>query len=121
MSVVATNGGRTSYRLEGAGPPVVLVYGLQVGQELFDRLRRHLNSSFTVITYDQRDSGKSAFAADLYTIDDLADDLSVLITALGYESAHVLGTSYGGMVAQAFALRPGSGPRRRRRPAPRRR
>nr|BFE59617.1 alpha/beta hydrolase [Dactylosporangium thailandense] len=104
-SVVATNGGHTSYQLDGAGPPVVLVHGLQVGQELFDTLRGHLLSSFTVITYDQRDRGKSAFAGDPYTIDDLADDLAELITALGYQRAHVLGTSYGGMVAQAFALR----------------
>ncbi|MET9250310.1 alpha/beta hydrolase [Nonomuraea sp. NPDC003709] len=104
-AVTVTNGGRTSFRIDGAGPPVVLVHGLQIGQDLFDALRRHLIGTFTVVTYDQRDRGASVFAPEPYTIDDLADDLAALISALGFDQAHVLGTSYGGMIAQAFALR----------------
>ncbi|WP_062353215.1 alpha/beta fold hydrolase [Herbidospora yilanensis] len=104
-AVAVTNGGRTSCRIDGAGPPVVLVHGLQIGQSLFDAFRRHLTDTFTVVTYDQRDRGASVFAPEPYTIDDLADDLAALISALGFGRAHVLGTSYGGMIAQAFALR----------------
>lgn len=107
-SRVRTGEGITSYRAEGAGPPLFLLHGLQIGQELFDRLRVHLQASFTVITYDQRDRGNTAFEPSAYTIDDLADDLASLIQALGYPRAHVLGTSFGGMVAQAFALRHGN-------------
>ncbi|MEU0239024.1 alpha/beta hydrolase [Nocardiopsis sp. NPDC006198] len=104
-SLVRTGAGLTSFRAEGAGPPLVLLHGLQVGQELFDELRVHLESSFTVITYDQRDRGDTVFEPSAYTTDDLADDLAALIEALGFVRAHVLGTSFGGMVAQAFALR----------------
>ncbi|MEV7231682.1 alpha/beta fold hydrolase [Polymorphospora sp. NPDC051019] len=104
-SRVSTGDGVTSFRVEGAGPPLVLVHGLQVGQELFAELRPHLVSAFTVITYDQRDRGETVFAPVPYTTDDLADDLAALITALGFSRAHVLGTSFGGMVAQVFALR----------------
>lgn len=67
----------------------------------------HLAASFTVITYDQRDRGATVFEPAPYTTDDLADDLAALIEALGFTRAHVLGTSFGGMVAQAFALRHG--------------
>jgi 3-oxoadipate enol-lactonase len=102
---VRTGAGVTSFRAAGAGPPLVLVHGLQVGGELFDPLRAHLESSFTVITYDQRDRGATVFDPSAYTTDDLADDLAALIAALGFPRAHVLGTSFGGMVAQCFALR----------------
>ncbi|WP_314147172.1 alpha/beta hydrolase, partial [uncultured Leifsonia sp.] len=104
-SLVRTGAGLTSFRRDGAGPPLVLVHGLQIGQELFDALRGHPATRFTVITYDQRDRGATTFAPSRYTTDDLADDLAALIRALGHARAHVLGTSFGGMVAQAFALR----------------
>jgi len=104
-SLIRTGDGVTSYRADGAGPPLILLHGLQIGQELFDRLREHLQASFTVITYDQRDRGNTTFEPAPYTVADLADDLASLIEALGYSSANVLGTSFGGMVAQSFALR----------------
>ncbi|MCI0157801.1 alpha/beta hydrolase [Leifsonia shinshuensis] len=104
-SLVRTGAGLTSFRLDGAGPPLILVHGLQIGQELFDELRGHLVPRFTVITYDQRDRGATTFGPSTYTTDDLADDLAALIRALGFARTHVLGTSFGGMVAQAFALR----------------
>lgn len=104
-SFVRTGAGVTSFRAGGAGPPLVLVHGLQVGGELFDALRVPLESAFTVITYDQRDRGATVFEPSAYTTDDLADDLAALIRALGFPRAHVLGTSFGGMVAQSFALR----------------
>lgn len=100
-------GGRTAFRVEGPadGPPLVLVHGLQIGQTLFDPLRRHLAPTFQVVTYDQRDCGASAYPPAAYGTDDLADDLAALVTVLGHRRVHVLGTSFGGMVAQAFALR----------------
>ncbi len=104
-SRLPTRDGLTSFRIDGAGPPLVLVHGLQVGQELFDALRQHLTAAFTVITYDQRDRGETVFAPTAYTTDDLADDLAALLMALGLPRAHIVGTSFGGMVAQSFALR----------------
>jgi pimeloyl-ACP methyl ester carboxylesterase len=40
-----------------------------------------------------------------YTLDDMADDTAQLIAALGHSSAHVMGMSLGGMVAQCLAIR----------------
>ncbi|MBD3777653.1 MAG: alpha/beta fold hydrolase [Micrococcales bacterium] len=104
---VELRGGRTAFRVDGPAdaPALVLVHGLQIGQTLFDPLRRHLAPAFQVITYDQRDCGGSAYPPAGYGTDDLADDLAALVTALGHPRVHVLGTSFGGMVAQAFALR----------------
>lgn len=107
MRGVDLRGGRTAFRVDGPadGALLVLVHGLQIGQTLFAPLRRHLASTFQVLTYDQRDCGTSAYPPADYATDELADDLAALVTALGHRSAHVLGTSFGGMVAQAFALR----------------
>jgi pimeloyl-ACP methyl ester carboxylesterase len=40
-----------------------------------------------------------------YTLDDMADDTAGLLDALGLSSAHIVGMSLGGMVAQCMALR----------------
>lgn len=60
-----------------------------------------------VIRYDSRDTGKSTcldFAEHPYTLVDLADDAAGLLDALGIRTAHVVGASMGGMVAQELAL-----------------
>lgn len=97
--------GSASCALSGTGPTLVLLHGLQVGKELFDALTPHLARDFTVLTYDQRDRGQTTAEPGEYGVDDLADDLAALLSSLGMGRVHVLGTSYGGMVAQAFALR----------------
>ncbi len=69
-----------------------------------------------VIRFDNRDSGLSSGLEHLgvptpgvdpapYTIDDMADDAVGILDALGVESAHIVGASMGGMIAQSVAGR----------------
>jgi 3-oxoadipate enol-lactonase len=58
-----------------------------------------------VVLYDMRGQGRSDHPHGPCSMDLHADDLAGLLDALGVETAHVLGISYGGEVAQAFALR----------------
>jgi pimeloyl-ACP methyl ester carboxylesterase len=61
---------------------------------------------FFVVRFDNRDAGRSThLPGRRYTLDDMADDAVGLLDALGIDSAHVVGASLGGMIAQAMAVR----------------
>ena len=68
---------------------------------LFGPLPRH----FELLTYDQRGLGQSAKPDIPYRMADYADDAARLMEAFGWDQAHVIGVSFGGMVAQELALR----------------
>jgi 3-oxoadipate enol-lactonase len=68
---------------------------------LFGPLPRH----FELLTYDQRGLGQSAKPDIPYRMADYADDAARLMDAMGWEQAHVIGVSFGGMVAQELVLR----------------
>lgn len=104
--------------------PMLLVMGLGGPMTWWDAdLCRLLASrGFFVIRYDNRDTGRSTKLegpvrrTDLvraflgrpvrppYTMADLADDGFGLLDHLGLDSAHVVGVSMGGMIAQTMAI-----------------
>ena len=63
-----------------------------------------LAASFRVLRYDCRGQGQSDAPDEPYSMAGHAEDLAALLDELGVERAHILGLSYGGEVAQAFAL-----------------
>ena len=112
------------YETEGdpAGLPLLLVAGLGVQLTWWPAgFRAALaDRGFFVISYDNRDTGMSTWLDDLgpvdlwavlagtapapYLLADLAADGVAVLGALGLPSAHVLGVSMGGMIAQAIAI-----------------
>ena len=105
MQLFEANGVATAFQISGGGAPLVLMHGGEADHSMFDGLSRALSGHFTVIAYDQRDSGATRNALATYSLADLADDAAALIRGLGYERAHVFGTSLGGQIAQALAAR----------------
>ncbi|KIH99578.1 hydrolase [Streptomonospora alba] len=89
----------------GSGVPLVLIHGGEGDRTAYATLRAHLGSGIRAISYDQRDSGITVNPPVPYTLGDLGDDVVDLLDALGLQSAHLLGTSFGGAVAQHAALR----------------
>jgi 3-oxoadipate enol-lactonase len=105
---VEANGLSIGYSRRGSGPPLILMHGGEADHSMFSVLGAHLAARFTVIAYDQRDSGTTRDLAPSprsYGLAEMGDDAGEFIKALGYERAHVFGTSLGGHIAQVLAAR----------------
>lgn len=107
-------------------PLMVLVAGLNTQAIAWPVAfcERIADRGFAVVRFDNRDAGLSTHLTDSgfgrddvdamlvgeshtpvpYTLSDMAADTAGLVAALGAESAHVFGTSLGGMVAQLVAI-----------------
>ena len=124
--MVEANGIEIAYETFGdpGQTPLLLVMGLGAQMMVWhDEFCAELAArAFHVIRFDNRDAGLSthlhdapradvmaAIAGDTssasYTLDDMADDAAGLMTALDIRSAHVVGASMGGMIAQTVAVR----------------
>ena len=123
------NGIHIAYETYGdpADTPMLLVMGL--GAQLIawpiDMVHAFADRGFFVVRYDNRDVGLSTKLADgssdfpatvmhaasgdpvtvAYRLSDMAADGMALLDYLGIASAHVVGASMGGMIAQTMAIK----------------
>jgi pimeloyl-ACP methyl ester carboxylesterase len=100
------------YEEHGAGEPLVLIPGFGTGLWIWYRQIPALAEHFRVIAFDPRGVARSDKPDEPVLMRGYADDVAALLEALNVESAHVLGASFGGFVAQEFAL---AEPKRTRR------
>jgi 3-oxoadipate enol-lactonase len=105
MEKARINGVETAYELRGAGVPLVLIHGAQGDQSMFNSFAPVFAHDYRVLTFDQRGSGLSEKPHGDYSIAQLADDTAALMDHVGFDSAHIVGVSMGGMIALEFALR----------------
>lgn len=105
MQTFESSGVITAYERTGRGDPLLLLHGGEADHSMFEGLARALAAHFSVIAYDQRDSGATKNPTSPYSLADLADDAAALIRGLGHDRAHVMGTSLGGLIAQTLAAR----------------
>jgi 3-oxoadipate enol-lactonase len=106
MPFTEVRGIRIYHEIHGSGPRLLMITG--TGRDLrhkpspFDQpVAKH----FQTLSYDQRGLGQSDKPDVPYTMADYGEDAGALLDALGWTSCVVMGTSFGGMVAQEFALR----------------
>ena len=104
MPHVQLEGARLHYETRGRGEPVVLVPGFGAGAWIWFKQIEELAREFRVVAFDPRGVARSEGRDEPFTTGDLADDLAELLVALGLDGAHVVGASFGGFVAQEFAL-----------------
>jgi len=95
-----------SYGLTGPerAPVIALLSGLGGVQAGWAQQVRGLSTRWRVLTHDARGVGGSEAIDRDVTMRDYAEDLLGLFDHLGIESAHLVGLSFGGRVAQEFAL-----------------
>jgi len=102
---VSVNGLKLYYEIEGDGAPVVLIPGFAAGRWIWFKQTDDLSRNFRVIIFDPRGVSASDKPQAPQTIGLLADDVAHLLEKIGIESAHIVGASFGGFVAQEFALK----------------
>ena len=105
---VATPQGRLYCETEGHGPAIVLVAGGPGGSHAsFHPWFSRLADRHTVVYFDNLGRGRSDRLKDpkQYTVERDADDIEALRLALHLDTITVLGHSYGGMPALAYALK----------------
>ncbi|MCX7982811.1 MAG: alpha/beta fold hydrolase [Syntrophales bacterium] len=126
---IKVNGVELAYDEFGVpdGEPIILIMGFSMQMIAWheDFCSRLAENGFRVVRFDNRDIGHSTWLVehgipDLgrimqemmegkkptapYLLSDMADDVVGLMDRLGIESAHVMGMSMGGMIAQTMAL-----------------
>jgi len=94
------------YQQLGQGADLVLIHGLYCNLAFwYFTVAPKLAENFRVTIYDMRGHGLTKRMPAGYRAIDLADDLGLLMGHLAIEKAHVVGHSFGGAVALAFAVR----------------
>src|SRR5438105_12740190 len=89
-----------------AAPPLLLIMGFGTQRIAWtDPFCLELAArGFGVIRFDNRDVGESSRASAPYGLEDMAADAAGLLTSLGHPSAHIVGASMGGFIAQLLAI-----------------
>jgi pimeloyl-ACP methyl ester carboxylesterase len=101
----SVNGLKLYYEIEGDGEPVVLIPGFAAGRWIWFKQTAALSRNFRVIVFDPRGVSSSDKPEGPQTISLLAGDVAHLLETIGIKSAHIVGASFGGFVAQEFALK----------------
>jgi pimeloyl-ACP methyl ester carboxylesterase len=105
MPTVEVPGTELNYERTGAGEPLLLIQGMSANHMAWGRpFASLLERDFEVISFDNRGMGLSRRVTEGFSIAEMAADTVGLLDALEIESAHVLGISMGGMIAQELAL-----------------
>ena len=105
---VDVTGGRVWYRIVGSGTatPVILLHGGPGASSYYLQPLEALADERPVVFYDQLGSGHSEHPADtsLWNLSRFVEELGQVREALGLEEVHILGHSWGTMLAVEYML-----------------
>ena len=98
------NGIDVYYERGGSGPPLLFCNGsggtLESAALLIEQFRQH----FDVVAHDQRGLGRTSIPDEPFTMAQYAADAAALLDHIGWATSAVVGVSFGGMVAQEYAV-----------------
>ena len=105
MAFADNNGARIFWWEMGRGEPIVLLMGLGCSSAMWFRIAPRLARTHRVILLDNRGVGQTE-AGDraAHRVAAMAEDVAAVLDAAGEATAHILGFSMGGMIAQQFAI-----------------
>lgn len=99
---VEIDGQTIAYREAGEGAALVLLHGFLCDSRCWRRQLSHLSDQFRVVAWDAPGAGSSSDPPDTFTTANYVHCLGRFLDAIGIERAHVLGLSWGGILAQEF-------------------
>jgi pimeloyl-ACP methyl ester carboxylesterase len=92
------------YEVRGTGEPLLMIHGLGYDRFGWGRLPDLLAEELQVVVFDNRGVGDSDVPEGPYAVSQMAEDAVAVLDAAGLDTAHVLGVSLGGYIAQELAL-----------------
>ncbi len=98
------HGCRLAYKECGEGLPVIFIQGTGVHGDGWLPQVNGLRDRYHCVTFDNRGLGQSQSAGEKLSVWQMADDTLAIMDACGIETAHIVGHSLGGLVAQQLAL-----------------
>jgi pimeloyl-ACP methyl ester carboxylesterase len=102
MFRIDLNGLSIAYELSGDGPPLILLHGFSQDSRVWRGQLEALSSTFTVFAWDAPGAGRSSDPPEDFDLADWADCLAGCTDAANLAKAHVVGLSWGGILAQEF-------------------
>jgi 3-oxoadipate enol-lactonase len=107
MATIQVNGVKLYYEFHGPtdGEPLILNNGVFMNTTSWAFQLADLSRRYRVLAYDMRGQGQSEHPPGEYSLDLHADDLVALMDALGLQTAHMVGTSYGGELNLVMGVR----------------
>src|SRR5262249_41065290 len=101
--IVAADGTKLRYVVEGSGIPCVVVNGSHYRRVFSKELRRHLKLVF--VDFRRSTEAEAAAKVDDITLDTLLDDIDQVRKALGFDRVAVMGHSLPSLIALEYALK----------------
>jgi len=104
--VVRANRVRLYYKMEAdRGDPIVFIHGSWGSHSGWGLVSPGLSKSFRVLTFDRRGHSLSEKVATQGSADEDASDCAAMLTELDLVPAHVVGNSFGSIIALKLAAR----------------
>jgi pimeloyl-ACP methyl ester carboxylesterase len=104
VNTVEFAGCSLTYKVRGAGEPVVFIQGVGLHGDGWLPQTAFLSSRFRCLTFDNRGMCQSQPAGVPISVEQMAADTLAVMTAAGHDAAHLVGHSLGGVIAQQIAL-----------------
>jgi pimeloyl-ACP methyl ester carboxylesterase len=93
---------RIAYQRSGNGPALVLLHGFTQDSRVWRTQIQTLSENFTVIAWDAPGAGMSSDPPENFSMNDWAFSLAALLDSVNIKKTHILGISWGGVLAQEF-------------------
>jgi len=104
METATVNGVEIEFESLGSGEPMLFIHGALVAATFAPLVKEPALARYRRVRYHRRGYGRSAHPGRVTNFYEQAADATTLLAHLGIAKAHLVGHSYGGLVALRLAL-----------------